>query len=71
MSTICPHCGSTLGPTMPLEDYNARALPRLEAIDRLSEKIDFSSFAWRNTPDGQRWLKLMAQQGADEAAAGL
>jgi hypothetical protein len=59
------------GPAMSLDDYNARAIPRLAAIDALSAKIDFTSFAWRNTPEGERWQRLMVEQGRDEAAAGI
>jgi hypothetical protein len=59
------------GPELSIEDYNARAIPRLAAIDALSAKIDFTNFAWRNTPEGERWQALMDAQGRDEAAAGI
>jgi hypothetical protein len=53
------------------DEYQARAIPRLAAIDALAAKIDFSSFAWENTHEGERFRRLMAEQGRDEEAAGL
>jgi hypothetical protein len=69
--THCPHCGGELPRTLTPEEYNARAIPRLATLDALAARIDFNSFAWRNTPAGQRWLQLMDEQGKDEAAAGM
>jgi len=57
--------------TLSEEDYKARAIPRLAAIDRLAEKIDFTTEAWKWTPEGERYQRLMDEQGADEVAAGL
>jgi hypothetical protein len=59
------------GQTLTTEEYNARAKPRLEAIDQLSKKIDFSTDLWKWTPEGERYQRLMNEQGADEIAAGL
>lgn len=53
------------------EEYQRRALPRLEAIDRLAARIDFSTYAWRHTPDGERYSALMNEQAQDEWRAGL
>lgn len=71
MNNFCPHCGGELPRTLTPEEYNARAIPRLAAIDGLSAKIDFNSPGWRNTYEGQRWLALMQSQNEDEAAAGM
>jgi hypothetical protein len=59
------------GHALSLDDYNTRAIPRLAAIDALSAKINFEDFTWRNTPEGERWQRLMDEQGRDEAAAGV
>lgn len=67
----CNCCGQEIANTLSLDEYNRRAIPRLEAIDRLAEKIDFSTGAWRWTPEGERYQRLMNEQGADEVAAGL
>lgn len=67
----CECCGQEIKSTLSPEEYNARAIPRLEAIDRLSKKIDFGSPSWRYTSEGKRWLDLMEAQGRDEVAAGL
>lgn len=56
---------------MSLEEYNRSAMTRLAAIDALAKKIDFNSFAWRNTSDGERYERLMQQQSEDEVRAGL
>jgi hypothetical protein len=50
--------------------YQARALPRLAAIDALSKRIDFST-SWQMTPEGERYSRLMREQCEDEAASGL
>lgn len=68
---ICECCLQEKKPELSAEDYKARAIPRLAAIDALSAKIDFSSFAWENTPEGERWKRLMDAQIRDEVAAGL
>lgn len=59
------------GPRMSIAEYEARAIPRLAAIDRLTEKVDFSNPCWMYTPEGERWQRLMEQQAKDEQAAGL
>lgn len=68
---ICNCCEQETANTLSLDEYNRRAIPRLKAIDRLAEKIDFSTGAWRWTPEGERYQRLMNEQGADEVAAGL
>jgi hypothetical protein len=67
----CNCCGQWIKPTLSIDDYNARAIPRLAAIDRLAEKIDFSSEGWKWTQEGERYQRLMNEQGEDEVAAGL
>jgi hypothetical protein len=67
----CECCGQDVAPTLDMQTYQARALPRLAAIDALSARIDFSSFGWQHTPEGERWKRLMDEQGRDEVAAGL
>jgi len=67
----CQCCGQETEPTLSEEEYKARAIPRLAAIDRLAEKIDFTTEAWKCTPEGERYQRLMNEQGADEVAAGL
>lgn len=67
----CECCWQPIQPSLGLDDYNARAIPRLAAIDRLTERIDFSRHDWRHTPEGERWKRLMDEQGRDELAAGL
>ncbi len=71
MSRICECCGQEIPPKLSKEEYERRAIPRLEAIDRLSVKIDFSSWSWEHTPEGERYKKLMAEQNQDEVDAGL
>lgn len=58
-------------PELSIEDYNARAIPRLAVIDALAKKIDFTSFGWRYTNEGERYERLMQQQREDEVRAGL
>ena len=67
----CEHCGCDCRPTMTVDEYNARALPRLAAIDALAAKIDFGSFGWSDTPEGEHYQRLMRDQSRDEMAAGL
>jgi len=54
-----------------LAEYESRAKPRLAAIDRLAAKLDFSTTSWRLTPEGERYQRLMEEQGRDELAMGL
>lgn len=54
-----------------LAEYRARAVPRLELIDRISTRIDFADPNWRSTPKGEQWQHLMDQQARDEADTGL
>ena len=68
---ICECCGQERTPVLSAEDYKARAIPRLAAIDRLADKIDFTTDAWKWTTEGERYERLMRVQMADEVAAGL
>ena len=68
---ICKCCGQEKKPTLSMEEYEARAIPRLEAIDRLAEKINFSDWSWKYTMEGERYEQLMKAQAVDEEAAGL
>ena len=68
---ICKCCGQEIKPTLSMDEYEARATPRLHQIDVLADRIDFSAYGWDLTPDGQRYNRLMEQQGKDEVAAGL
>lgn len=65
------HCDCDRKPTMTHDEYMARAVPRLAAIDALAAKIDFTTFGWNNTPEGERYSRLMRDQQRDEVAAGL
>lgn len=56
---------------LSIDEYNARAKPRLEAIDRLAAKIDFNNLSWKWTPEGERYERLMREQMEDEVKAGL
>lgn len=66
----CHCCGQEIKPSLSIEEYLSRAVPRLAAIDWLAKKIDFS-ITWELTPEGERYKQLMNEQMADEAAAGL
>jgi hypothetical protein len=71
VSRTCETCGRAIPPTLPLDEYERRAKPRLEALDRLAARIDFNTDAWKFTADGERYQRLEREQCADEAAAGL
>ena len=71
MNMQCKCCGQDIKRTLSDEEYKARAIPRLAAIDRLAKKIDFTTEAWRWTTEGERYERLMNEQCADEVAAGL
>lgn len=68
---LCECCGQELKPTLTMEEYEARARPRLHQLDVLAERIDFSQHGWELTPDGQRYKRLDEMQAKDEVAAGL
>lgn len=68
---ICPCCGQEKPPSLSIDEYKARALPRLSAIDRIAKKIDFGRPDWSITEDGQTYARLMEQQARDEFEAGL
>ena len=67
----CQCCGQEIEPALSSDEYKARAIPRLAAIDALAAHIDFSTFSWQSTPEGERYERLMREQMADEVAAGL
>ena len=67
----CPTCHQEIAPTLSMEEYNARAIPRLASIDALTKKIQDGNLSWDYSPEGQLWKRLMADQNADEVAAGL
>lgn len=71
MAGICECCGQEIPPKFSIEEYKRRAIPRLEAIDRLAAKINFSSWNWEKSPEGERYKQLMAEQNQDEVDAGL
>ena len=71
MARTCECCGQELEPKLSREEYERRAIPRLAAIDRLADKIDFSSGYWKYTPEGERYSRLMAEQNQDEYDAGM
>jgi hypothetical protein len=72
MSRTCEACGQAIPPTLTLEEYQRRAIPRLAAIGALAKRLgDFSGDAWKFTADGERYVRLMHEQSVDEAAAGL
>lgn len=61
----------TVQHAIDLGEYARRAAPRMDAIESLSKKIDFSSSVWHDTPEGSRYRRLMDEQSADEMALGL
>lgn len=67
----CEHCGQKTEPTLSLEEYEARAIPRLAKIDMLAGKIDFENPGWENTSGGKLYNHLIDLQNNDEVAAGL
>jgi len=63
-------------PVTPVSDskmaaYNHRAAARFAELDRLEKAIDFNSCGWELTSEGERWKRLMAEQGQDEYEMGL
>ena len=50
-----------LAPTIPEEEVNLAKI-RLQSIDTLASKIDFSLSFWRDTPAGEQYERLMAAQ---------
>ena len=73
MKTSCPHCGRALGP-MPSEEYESRAIPRLQRIDEIDPFCHWDEMFARDERTQRyrdEWNRLMAEQAADEAAAGL
>ena len=67
----CRHCGQEIEPTLSMEEYQARAIPRLEAIDILAKKINDNNLSWEFSLEAERWNRLMDEQMKDEIAAGL
>ena len=63
-------------PVAPVSDskmsaYNHRAAARFAILDRLEKAINFNSYGWKLTSEGERWKRLMAEQGQDEYEMGL
>ena len=63
-------------PVAPVSDskmsaYNHRAAARFAILDRLEKVIDFNSYGWQLTSEGERWARIMAEQGQDECEMGL
>lgn len=61
--------------TLSIEEYEARAIPRLAVIDELSPRCQWEKHV-SDCDDitltiRARWRRLMDEQGADEIAAGL
>lgn len=54
-----------------LADYTKRVAVRDESLDRLAERIDFSSPFWRDTHEGKRWNQLIQLACNDEQELGL
>ena len=70
MSQFCPHCKQQIVPTLTEEEYNHRAIMRLKRIDRLWEKIQRDGLGEYST-EYETYNRLMAEQAADEQAAGF
>jgi hypothetical protein len=51
--------------------YNHKAADRFAILDRLEKAIDFNSYDWRLTPEGEQWQQLMAEQEQDEHEMGV
>jgi len=63
-------------PVTPVSDskmsaYKDRAAARFAILDRLEKAINFNSCGWQLTSEGERWTRLMAEQGQDEYEMGL
>lgn len=60
---------------MTLEEYEARALPRLALIDSLDKRCEWGKWDWECSLEVRklrdRRERLMQEQAADEKAAGL
>lgn len=74
----CPKCGHELPvpvEKLSIEEYEERAIPRLELIDIISAKCDWGKFDFECSQAArdarERWYRLMDLQTADEIAAGL
>lgn len=61
--------------TLTLEEYEKRALPRLEVIDELTPRCQWEKFDHQcddiTLTIRAKWNRLMDEQGRDEVAAGL
>ena len=58
-------------PVAPVSDskmsaYNHRAAARFAILDRLEKVIDFNSYGWQLTSEGEQWQQLVAEQNQDE-----
>lgn len=64
-------------PEMTIDEYQARAIPRLARIDELDKLCEWDKFDFESSdPDRIRRVRatrerLMREQAADEVAAGL
>ena len=60
---------------MTIEEYERRAIPRLERIDRLDKLCEWEKYDFQCSPKVQEYRetrrRLMAEQAADEMEAGL
>ncbi len=60
---------------MSHEEYIERAAPRLQRMDAIAARCAFDKWPCERTPEEQRYWdehqRLLAQQAADEQAAGL
>lgn len=60
---------------LTIEEYEARAKPRLAAIDALAARCAWEKFDFQCTPEELRarehYTQLMREQGEDEVRAGL
>lgn len=66
----CKCCGQEIKPSLSIEEYERRAVPRLAAIDRLWDRIQREDLN-PSDPVYERYERLMKEQGDDEVAAGL
>lgn len=61
--------------TLSIEEYTARAVPRLARLDAIAERCAFGKWEFQCTPEERRYReihqRLLDDQTADEVAAGL
>jgi hypothetical protein len=71
-----PPAAQPAPPVAPVSDskmsaYNHRAADRFAILDRLGKVINFDSYGWQLTSEGERWQQLMTEQGEDEYEMGV